>query len=242
MLFHRLFSNQSRKSQSIEMIEQPFLSLTHTQQRHLLNTSFPRLKGAFSPLSALKTSCIVLLVIFGGVQLYGAVYLKAKAQVAQILLERAWSNTQKSESLTSSDIHKPWSWADTYPVAKLSVPTQNIQQIVLAGATGRTLAFAPGLLMASYDFEEAGATAIAGHRDTHFSFLQHVEVGEIIEVETTSGKLLSYRILETKITNINDSHLRLKDSRSLLALITCYPFNTLAPTGDLRFIVTAELI
>ena len=242
MLFPKASPTQSRKSHPREHLEQPVLLLTHTQQQHLLNTSFPRLKGAFSPLSALKTTCIILLVIFAGVQVYSAVYIKAKAQVAQVLLERAWNNTQKSEILNATEIHKPWSWADTYPVAKLSVPTQNIEQIVLAGATGRTLAFGPGLVMASYDFEAAGATAIAGHRDTHFSFLQHVEFGDIIEVETISGELLSYRILETTITNINDSHLRLEDSRSLLALITCYPFNTLAPTGDLRYIVTAELI
>lgn len=210
---------------------------SHSKQRYPLHYSFLRLKGAFSPLSVLKTIIIICLMLFAGFQLYSALYIKAKAQLAQVLLERAWQNTELAESQ-----HKPWPWADTYPVAKLSVPEHNIKQIVLAGATGRTLAFGPGLVMASYDFQEAGATAIAGHRDTHFSFLQHVGIGEIIEIETISGELLEYRILETTITDVNDSHLRLEDSRSLLVLITCYPFNTLTPTGDLRYIVTAELI
>lgn len=211
--------------------------LTNSQQLPI-PTSFSKLKGVLSPLSAIKTITVICLLLFAGWQLYGAVYIKAKAQLAQILLERAWQATDSTNTKT----YKPWPWADTHPVAKLRVPTQNIKQIVLAGATGPTLAFGPGLLMASYDFQEAGATVIAGHRDTHFSFLQHSSVGEVIDIETAEGEKLSYRIIETQITNVNDSHLRLEDQRSLLVLITCYPFNTLAPTGDLRYIVTAELI
>jgi len=204
--------------------------------RYPLHYSFRALRGAFSPLSALKTLVIISLLVFAGWKLYGGLYIKVKAQVAQVLLERAWQHT------STSNIHKPWPWADTYPVAKLSMKKQNIEQIVLAGATGRTLAFGPGLLMASYDFQDAGATAIAGHRDTHFSFLQDVALGDIIEIETGEGELLNYRISETTITDVNKSHLRLEDNRSLLVLITCYPFNTLAPPGDLRYVVTAELI
>ena len=208
--------------------------IIHPQQLPML-TSFSRLKGVFSPLSALKTLVVITLLLFAGWQLYGAFYIKAKAQLAQVLLERAWQTTDTNKI-------KPWPWADTYPVAKLSVPTQNIQQIVLAGATGRTLAFGPALHMASYDFQAAGATVLAGHRDTHFSFLQHSSIGDIIEIETSSGEHLTYRIITTEITNVNHSHLRLEDQRSLLVLVTCYPFNTLAATGDLRYIVTAELI
>ena len=236
MLLNKILSKQARKPQITEGLEHSVSLLPNPHQRHLLNYSFPRLKGAFSPLSALKSIFIVLLLLFAGWQLYGAVYIKVKAQVAQVLLERAWQNSNSIET------KKPWPWADTYPVAKLSVPEQNIQQIVLAGATGRTLAFGPGMLMASYDFQEEGATAIAGHRDTHFSFLQHIELDSIIDIENASGEQLQYRVIETQITDINDSHLRLEDSRSLLVLITCYPFNTIAPTGDLRYIVTAELI
>lgn len=221
-------------------------SIFNPKYRFPLHYSFRALKGAFSPLSAHKTIkgiVIVCLLVFAGLALCSGLYIKVKAQVAQILLERAWQQTNvREENNLNSQIkqYKPWPWADTYPVAKLSVANHNIEQIVLAGATGRTLAFAPGLMMASYDFQEAGATAIAGHRDTHFSFLQNVVIGDIIEIETSAGQRLNYRISETVITDVTESHLRLEDRRSLLVLITCYPFNTLAPTGDLRYVVTAE--
>ena len=53
--------------------------------------------------------------------------------------------------------------------------------IVLAGGSGRTLAFGPGHLSASAMPGQVGNMIIAGHRDTHFQFLQKVEVGELLE-------------------------------------------------------------
>ncbi len=41
---------------------------------------------------------------------------------------------------------KPWPWADTHPVARLIAPAQDADVLVLAGASGRTLAFGPGHL------------------------------------------------------------------------------------------------
>jgi sortase A len=67
----------------------------------------------------------------------GKIYLEA--QLAQVLLRRAWAETQA----TGRPV-KPWSWADTWPVARLSVPRHDVDLIVLAGASGRTLAFGPG--------------------------------------------------------------------------------------------------
>jgi sortase A len=61
----------------------------------------------------------------------GRIYLKA--QLAQVLLRRAWAETQA----TGRPV-KPWSWADTWPVARLSVPRHDVDLIVLAGASGRT--------------------------------------------------------------------------------------------------------
>src|SRR5690606_25926119 len=66
-------------------------------------------------------------------------WLQAKAALAQVLLQSAWS-----QSRDSGDAVKPWPWADTHPVARLSVPRLAIDQIVLAGDAGRVLAFGPG--------------------------------------------------------------------------------------------------
>ena len=82
---------------------------------------------------------LVGLVIAGSWQVMQGLYIHAKAMLAQELLEYAWKQTQQGESRAT-----PWPWADTWPVARLSVPSQNISLIVLAGDSGRTLAFGPG--------------------------------------------------------------------------------------------------
>ena len=58
-------------------------------------------------------------------------YIHAKAMVAQLLLESAWT-----ETLSGNKEVKPWPWADTWPVARLRAPTLGISRIVLAGASG----------------------------------------------------------------------------------------------------------
>ena len=83
------------------------------------------------------------------------------------LLQRAWSRTLAGETGV-----KPWPWADTWPVARLLVPSQHIDQIVLEGAYGRTLAFGPGHVESAEPVDSAGNIILTGHRDTHFRFLQ----------------------------------------------------------------------
>jgi sortase A len=77
----------------------------------------------------------VLLLGLGAWQLGGGVYIHLKAQLSQVLLSRAWA-----ETLTGAEQVRPWSWADTWPVARLRVPGLSIDQIVLAGSSGRSLA------------------------------------------------------------------------------------------------------
>src|SRR5436190_15659044 len=68
-----------------------------------------------------KNLLIAAALAIAGAALFGnGVYLYAKARVAQLLLARAWSRTLHGEH----DV-KPWSWADTWPVAKIEFPRQH---------------------------------------------------------------------------------------------------------------------
>ncbi len=85
-------------------------------------------------------SAAILLV---GICLTGrAVYLHAKGELAGILIRRAWT-----QSIQTGKPHPPWSWADTHPVARLRIPRLGYDEIVLEGATPRTLAFGPARLL-----------------------------------------------------------------------------------------------
>lgn len=103
----------------------------------------------------IQIGLLVGLVLIG-ITLFGkGFYMQAKAHFAQYLIEQAWAKT-----LIDGQSHKPWSWADTYPVAKLSIeqakrpnhfdgPASNDSLYVLAGASGRNLAFGPALVLSS---------------------------------------------------------------------------------------------
>ncbi|NVJ66675.1 MAG: class GN sortase [Gammaproteobacteria bacterium] len=165
-----------------------------------------------------------------------AAYIHAKAEVAQYLLEDAWQQT-----LIDQKPHKPWSWADTFPIAKLKVPAQNIEQLVLSGASERNLAFGPGLLLSSDSPEKQGYTIIGGHRDTHFEFLQDLQIGQTIVIEDKHGNKHQYEITSTEVHNIEQDQI-LDRGAEQLTLVTCYPFNTLETGGPLRYLVHAQLI
>ena len=166
-------------------------------------------------------------------QLGHGLYIMAKAVLAQHLLERAWQKT-----LTGEPDARPWPWADTQPIARIRVPKLGIEQIVLAGTSGRNLAFGPAFQLGSQEPGQ-GTTILSGHRDTHFKFLKDLRLGDIIVIETPEGHEYSYEISRTEIADIHNSMLRL-DAYDKLLLVTCYPFDILAASGPLRYVVTAE--
>lgn len=182
---------------------------------------------------ALPTAIALFLT---GLTVFGqGFYLTAKAEVAQVLLARAWSRAIDGESAPT-----PWPWADTWPVARLSVPALGENAIVLAEAGGEALAFGPAHLAVSPEAGDPGTTIYAAHRDTHFRFLEHVEIGETVIVERTDGPPLRYVVTGTEIVDAARSGINPAQGPSMLALVTCWPFGSITP-GPLRYVVWASL-
>lgn len=178
---------------------------------------------------------ILILLILSGCWFVGqSLYIHAKALLAQQLLERAWKNIQSGQAQS-----KPWPWADTWPVARLQVPEQDIDLVVLAGDNGRTLAFGPGYNFASAMPGQPGNSLISAHRDTHFEFLQHLNKGDIILLETADKKRHQFRVESSRITRNKDVFFPANEQNAYLQLVTCYPFNALENGGDERYIVSA---
>lgn len=166
-----------------------------------------------------------------------ASYIHAKAALAQVLLQRAFDHqTQTGEAM------KPWPWADTIPVARLTVPGHAIDRIVLEGDSGRTLAFGPGWSPASATPGGHGTTLVSGHRDTHFAFLQTLADGDEVQVQTPTGTLARYRITERFVTDSRNQRIAPAADVDELWLITCWPFNAVVPGGPLRFVARAVVM
>ena len=185
-----------------------------------------------SLLNLLSALCLGLsLFLFGQ-----STWIFAKAQMAQVLLERAFS-----QSIASGVPVKAWGWADTWPVARIEISRIQASAIVLHGSSGEALAFGPALLNETSRIGERGTAVISAHRDTHFAFLKDVKVGDLITITRDDGLVFTYRVTGTSIADWNKSGIDRNASGFNLVLSTCYPFNAITP-GPLRYLVHAELV
>ncbi len=180
-----------------------------------------------------------LALIAGGLwQLGGAGWIHAKAWLAQGLLEASWSASLARAQVGAGPV-RPWPWADTWPVARLDVPGLGIRRVVLAGASGRTLAFGPGHMAGTAAPGTAGHAVLSGHRDTHFRFLKDLAPGDALRVQRPDGGWRNYRVTGAEVIDARHARLAPDPGRPVLSLVTCYPFDAVAPGGPLRYVVTA---
>jgi sortase A len=180
----------------------------------------------------------LLILIAGGCLTARALYLRAKADLAGILIRRAWE-----QSLQTGTPHKPWPWADTYPVARLQIPRLGYDEIVLDGATPRTLAFGPARLYSGANFGEPGNLVLAGHRTSWFRPLETVAKDDSIQVTWFDKRARqhsrTYHVSTIQIVDPKDVSLLAPTDEDALTLITCYPFGP-GPSSPQRYIVRAE--
>lgn len=191
-----------------------------------------------TPWRRLVLALLVGLLAAAGIMSFGhGAYMYAKAQLAQVLLQSAWQQTRSTGAAA-----RPWPWADTHPVARLLVPARHGDVLVLAGASGRTLAFGPGHLDGSATPGDPGNAVITAHRDTHFRFLQNATIGDDVVIERADGGRRHFRITSTFVADHRTLNLPRDTTRPTLTLVTCYPFDALNPGGPLRYVVVAEAV
>lgn len=109
---------------------------------------------------------------------------------------------------------------------------------MLAGATGNALAFEPGHLSDTAPIG-AGASAVAGHRDTHFAFLRQRHPGSELRLQNVAGEKLVYHVTDLTAKDSSIAPLTIDPTRDTLTLVTCYPFDATLPGGPLRYVVMA---
>lgn len=182
----------------------------------------------------------VALVLLSGVSLTArAMYLHAKADLASVLIHRAWNKT-----VADGQPHPPWPWADTYPVARLRIPRLGYDEIVLEGATPRTLAFGPARLFSGAGLGDPGNVELAGHRTSWFRPLEALEARDEIQVQWFDARKhelreRTYTVDDILIVAPEEVPSLMSPSEDALTLITCYPFGH-SPRSPQRFVVLAS--
>ena len=174
------------------------------------------------------------ILIAGSLIAAQALFIPAKAQVAQVLMANAWEH-----QLSTGDPARPWPWADFTPAAKLRFPAQHRTVLALTDASGESLAFGPTLMAASVQPGDPGVAVFAAHRDTHFAFLGKVKPGDEIIVETQAGPR-SFHVTHSEVVRWDASGIHPDDGGTArIALVTCWPLDAKV-RGPMRYVVWAE--
>ncbi|SDD87403.1 class GN sortase [Aquimonas voraii] len=184
-----------------------------------------------APLSLRRRWLALSLLLASGVLLLQALWIPAKAELAQWLLARSWSAAR-----ATGVAQPPWAWADTRAVALLRRAGEDTGQIVLAGDSGRVLAFGPGWNPASAAPGGQGTVVISAHRDTHFAWLRDLGEGATLELEGLGG-MRRYRLRERHILDVRKHALAPDAGEDQLLLVTCWPFDAEEAGGPLRLVL-----
>ena len=184
----------------------------------------------------IRVAATILLACAGLLLVGQGVYIHAKALLAQLLIDRAFSETAS----TGREV-KPWPWADTWPVARIAVKRLNVQVVALAGSSGQALAFGPGHVERTAQPGERGVALYSAHRDTHFRFLKDIAIGDEIAVTRRDGATFRYRVDGTSVVRFDASGIDPLTSGHVLVLSTCWPLDAITP-GPLRYLVHATMI
>lgn len=160
-------------------------------------------------------------------------WLKLKAATAQVLLERSFDRAGNGGVAPP-----PWPWADIRPLARLSAPRIGARAIVLDDANAEALAFGPAHVSGTPMPGEAGASVIAAHRDTHFSWIGRLVPGDRVSVARLDGSSADFTVRRAWVARFDDNGIDAAGDGTRLMLATCWPLDG-SVRGPYRYIVEA---
>ncbi|MGH9256002.1 MAG: class D sortase [Vicinamibacterales bacterium] len=126
------------------------------------------------------------------------------------------------------------------PIGVLQIPRLQLTSVVVEGDDTASLLIGTGHLPDTPLPWQAGNSALAGHRDTDFRPLKDIRIGDVIRFGTSDVEL-EYVVRDTQIVEPMDISVLRPTERSVLTLITCYPFRYVGAAPK-RFVVRAERV
>ena len=169
----------------------------------------------------------------GTTWLEARMFQREQGRALDLQLDRARVN--RTTSVDSAPAAAP-----TGPIGRLEIPRLDVSVIVMPGEDGDTLGKAVGHLSDTPMPWIGGNTALAGHRDSFFRPLEHIQIGDDIHLDTPRGAF-RYRVHRTVVVQPNELWVLDPTAKPTLTLITCYPFRFIGPAPK-RLIVQAERV
>ena len=183
----------------------------------------------------MRSKLLTVALVFPVLLLMHAVWMPAKALLAEQLIKRSWHHYQ-----TSGEMIPPWPWADTQAIALLTFHRIDREVVVLNGADPTTLAFSVGALSSFGQMNSTKPFVIAGHNDSHFAFLRDIHMKDIITLADAAGRSHLYQVEAIEVIDVHEQSLSTQEIEQGLVLITCYPFDLSNSGGAERYIIKAK--
>lgn len=148
--------------------------------------------------------------------------------------------SRRSASVSPRQAQAPLHIQNGALIGRLAIPRLHMRAVVREGAGQDTLDVALGHIPGTALPGQPGNAGIAGHRDTLFRGLRHIEKNDLIEFQTPAANY-DYQVESTSIVKPDDVAVLHASQRPEMTLVTCYPFYYVGSAPD-RFIVKARLV
>ena len=123
-------------------------------------------------------------------------------------------------------------------MGQIEIPSLELRAVIVQGDSPELLRRGVGHLLDTPLPGAWGNVALAGHRDSFFRPLRHIQTGDEITLRTVRGEAFHYRVESTSVVSPTDVEVLKPSNRKELTLITCFPFNFVGSAPN-RFIVRA---
>lgn len=125
-------------------------------------------------------------------------------------------------------------------IGTISIPRLKRTIKIFEGTDSKSLAKGVGHYIRSVMPGRQDNSVLAGHRDTVFSHLDKVKIGDFVVIGTGTGTYI-YQVKRIRIVDKNDLTVIVPTSDATLTLSTCYPFRFIG-NAPKRYIVSASLV
>ena len=125
-------------------------------------------------------------------------------------------------------------------IGSLSIPTLKQAWPIIQGTGTNDLKKGVGHFIQSVLPGQKDNCVLSGHRDTVFTKLGKVKIGDRLIVQTAAGTY-TYEVKRIRIVTANDRTVIVHTDHAVLTVTTCYPFHFIGSAPD-RYIVSADLV
>ena len=126
-------------------------------------------------------------------------------------------------------------------IGSLLIPSLNQDFPIIQGTGDEELKKGVGHFAQSVLPGQKDNSVLSGHRNTVFSELGDLIIGDNLIVKTIAGTF-TYKVYGTRIVDKDDKTVIVPTDNAILTLTTCYPFDGLDLDPSERYIVTASLV